>query len=107
MTTGERGQGGDVIDDAVREVGRTADQENCVGVDQTADGGDVDFVRGCWTCDQVDADFEVFAGFQEGCMCCVGDNPFAKSIVYLEVQAYTHTSLGDERRAPCMPFAVH
>lgn len=51
MASGERGQGGDVIDDAVGEVGGAAYQEDCVGIDETADGGNVDLIRGCGTCD--------------------------------------------------------
>ena len=75
MARGERGQGRDVIDDAMRKVGRAAHEENGVRIDEAPHGSDVDFVRRSRTCDEVDADLEVFASFQEGGVCCVWDDP--------------------------------
>jgi len=51
MTSSKRGQGGDIIDDAMGEVRGAADQEDRVGIDEAADSCDVDFICGCWTCD--------------------------------------------------------
>jgi len=71
----ELGEGGDVVDDAVGEVGGGADEEDGVAVDEAGDGGDVDLVVWSWAGDEVDFDTEVGAGFAEGCVCCVWEDP--------------------------------
>jgi len=44
MTSGKSGQGGDVIDDAMREVGCATHEKNGARIDEAADGGNVNFV---------------------------------------------------------------
>ena len=41
-------EGGDVVNDAVREVGGGADEEDGVAIYKTRDGGDVDLVAWGW-----------------------------------------------------------
>lgn len=72
---GELGERGDVVDDAVWEVGRGADEEDGVAVDEAGDAGDVDLVGGSWAGYQVDLDAEVFSGFVEGCVSCIWEDP--------------------------------
>lgn len=71
----EFGKGRNIVDDAVRKVGRGADEEDCVAVYKTRDGGDVDLVVGGRAGDEVDFDTEVGSCFAEGCVCCVWENP--------------------------------
>jgi len=35
----------------------------------------VNLVVGCWTCDEVNLDTEVFACFAECCVCCFWQDP--------------------------------
>lgn len=72
---GELGERGDVVDDAVGEVGGGADEEDRVAVDKARDGGDGDLVRGRGTGDEVDLDPKVVAGFVERGVTSVGKDP--------------------------------
>ena len=55
----KQGEGGDVVDDTVGEVGGGADEQDCVAIDEAGDGWDVYCVRGGRTSDEVDFDGEV------------------------------------------------
>lgn len=72
---GDLGQGGNVVDDAVGEVGRAADDEDRVGVDKAGDAACVDLVGRSRAGDKLHFDLEVLAGLAEGCVCGVGENP--------------------------------
>lgn len=72
---GELGEPGDVVDDSVGKVGGRADEEDCVAVNEARDGGDGDLVGWRGAGDEVDLDPEVVAGFVEGGMRCVGEDP--------------------------------
>lgn len=45
---GEPGEGGYIVDDAVREVWGAADEEDGVWIDKAGYRWRVDFVGGCW-----------------------------------------------------------
>ena len=72
---GEGGEGGDVVDDAVGEVGGGADEEDRVAVYKAGDAGCLGAVGRCGAGDQVDFDLEVFAGFAECGVGGLGDDP--------------------------------
>ena len=63
---GELRETGDIVDDAVREVGCGSDKQHGVGIDEAGDGGEGDPIGRCFASHQVDLDLEVFAGFAEG-----------------------------------------
>lgn len=72
---GEPGEGGDVVDDAVREVGGGADEEDGVAVDQPGYRGGCYAVGRGGAGDEVDFDFEVGTRFAEGCVGGFGEDP--------------------------------
>ena len=72
---GEAGEGGDVVDDAVGEVGGGTDEEDGVAIYEGGHGGGVDLVGWGRAGDEVDFDAEVGAGFAEGSVGCFGDDP--------------------------------
>lgn len=72
---GDLGQGGDVVNDAVGEVGRAADDEDRVGVDETGDAARVDLIGRGGAGNQLHFDLEVLAGLAEGCVSGVGEDP--------------------------------
>lgn len=57
------------------EVGRAANDENRVGIDEAGDAAGVDLVGGCRARDELHFDAEVFACLAEGCVCCIGEDP--------------------------------
>ena len=71
---GDFAQSGDVVDDAVREVWRAANQHDSVAVDEAADVWYRCLVAGRWTWDVVDLDLEVFSRFAESRMGCLWKN---------------------------------
>lgn len=73
---GEFGEAGDVVDDAVGEVGGGANEEDGVWVYEAGDGAKVDLVGGRLAGDEVDLDFEVLACFAEGRVCGFGKDHF-------------------------------
>lgn len=44
LAAGKAGECGDVVNDAVGEIGRRADKENGVAVDEAGNGGDMNTV---------------------------------------------------------------
>lgn len=79
FTHGEAGERRDVVDDAVREVGGRADEEDGVRGDEAGDGADVDLVGGRGAGYEVDLNLVVFACFAEGCVSCFWENPGEES----------------------------
>lgn len=79
MTEGEGGEGRDGVDDAVGEVGRGADEQDCGRGDKAADGWEVNFVGWGGARDNVDFDVEVGACFAEGGVGGLGEDPEAVS----------------------------
>lgn len=71
----ELGERGDVVDDAVGEVGGRADEEDRVAVYEARDRRDGDLVGGRGASDEVDLDSEVVAGFVEGGVRRVREDP--------------------------------
>ena len=72
---GEPREGGDVVRDAVREVGGRADEEDGVAVDEPGDGGEGGAVGGRRAGDEMGFDFEVGACFAEGGVGGFGEDP--------------------------------
>lgn len=72
---GELGERGDVVDDAVGEVGGGADEEDRVAIYEARDGGDGDLVGWRGAGDEVDLDSEVVAGFVERGVASVWEDP--------------------------------
>lgn len=72
---GELGECGDVVNDAVGEVGGGAHEENRVAVYETRHGRDGDLVGGRGARDEVDLDPEVVAGLVEGSVGCIREDP--------------------------------
>lgn len=68
-------QSGNIIDNAVREVGRRSDEKNGVGVDQTTDRIDIDLEVGFRARHAVQFDLEVLASLDKGCVCCIRNDP--------------------------------
>lgn len=83
---GEFGEGGDVVDDAVGEVGGRADEEDGIAVDEARDAARVDLVGRGGAGDDVQFDFEVLGGFAEGCVGRLGDDPGGRGLVWLWVK---------------------
>lgn len=73
---GKAREGGDIVDDAVGEVGGGADEEDGVAVYEAGDGGEVHAVGRGGTGDEVDFYFEVGACFAEGGVCGFGEDYF-------------------------------
>ncbi|OAQ97064.1 hypothetical protein LLEC1_00950 [Akanthomyces lecanii] len=65
----------DVVDDAVREVGRGAYEQDGVAVDEARDAAQVDLVVGRGAVDKVHLDLEVVGGLAEGRVRGHGENP--------------------------------
>ena len=72
---GEFGEGGYVVDNPVGKVGRGADEEYGVAVDEAGDAWDVDLVGRCWAGDEVHLDAKVGACLAERGVCCLWENP--------------------------------
>ena len=72
---GEPREGGDVVGDAVREVGGRADEQDRVAVDEARDGGEGGAVGGGRAGDEVRFDFEVGTRFAEGRVRGFGEDP--------------------------------
>ena len=62
----EAGERGYVVDDAMGKVGRGADEQDGVTVDEAGDGGEGYTVGGRWAGDKVGFDFEVRSRFAKG-----------------------------------------
>ena len=71
----EPGEGGNVVDDAVGEIGGRTDEENGVAVDKTANGGSGRAVGRRGTRDEVNFDAEVLASFDKRSVGGLGDDP--------------------------------
>lgn len=80
---GQLGQGGNVVNDAVREVGRRAHEQDRVAVDQAGHAVHVDLVQRRGTGHQVHLDLEVLAGLAESSVCGFGEDP-----VFLDINLY-------------------
>jgi hypothetical protein len=65
----------DVINDAMREVRCGANKKDGVGVNQTADGMNVNLELGLWAGDTVQLDLEVVASLDKCRVGGIGDNP--------------------------------
>ncbi len=74
-------EGGDVVDDAVWEIGGGADEKDRVGVYESGDGSGGYLVRGCRAGDEVDLDLEVGACFAEGGVCRFREDPGGRQYV--------------------------
>lgn len=89
-------EGGDVVDDAVGEVGRGADEEDGVGVDEARDGGDLRLVGGGFAGDEVHFDLEVLACFAEGRVRGFGQDHFGLGHAALGVGFVARGEAGHE-----------
>ena len=78
---GEAGKGRDLVDDAVRVVGRGAHKEDGVGIDQTANFRNRNAVGGGRARDGVEFDFEVRGSLVERGVGSRRNNPEVKSVV--------------------------
>lgn len=72
-----------VIDDAVGKVGRRADEENRVRVDQARHGSDVNLVIGRRTLDQMNLHLEVLRRLVESRMRRLGEDAYRKLVACL------------------------
>lgn len=75
LADSEAGERGNIIDDAVREGGGGANEEDGVAIDESRDAGDVNAVGGGGAGDQVNFDAKVGACFEERCMCSFRKDP--------------------------------
>lgn len=80
----EFGEGGNVVDDAVWEVGGRANEKDSVAVYETRNRGNVNLVIRGRACDEVDLDAKIFACLAESCVCCIWKNPKTYTISLLE-----------------------
>lgn len=97
---GDFGQGRNVVDDAVWEVGRAAYDEDCVGVDEARDAPGIDLVCGRGAGNELHFDFEVFTCLAEGCVCRVGEDPNIARVVL--VRCFLSLSLSLARALPLL-----
>lgn len=79
VLSGKAGQGRDIIDNAVGEVGCGANNKNGIGVNQTADSSDIDLVFWSWAGNKVEFDLKVIARLVKRSVSGMRDDPFGLS----------------------------
>ena len=77
---GQTRQGGDVINNTVREIRCRPNKENSVRIDQTTQGMDVNLELRRWAGNSVQLDLEVVASLDERSVGGIGDDPEIISI---------------------------
>jgi hypothetical protein len=87
LALGELAQGCNVIDDAVWEVGRRADKQDGVAVNEARDAANIYLIRGGRAVYVVNLDLEVLASLAESRVCGRRQDP----IQPLEYHAYHAT----------------
>ena len=70
-TEGEARESGDVVNNAMREIGRGADEEDSVTVDKARNCFDGDAVSRGRAGDLVELNVEIIGCFVKSCVCCV------------------------------------